>query len=87
MGDDAIVFCRMAEQCAPAAAGFKQPLAGCQAQLAADEIKLGNRSLFQRGIGSGEIGGGIDHLFIEEEPVEFIGEIIVEMDESLAMVT
>ncbi len=51
MGLDAVMPGRVADQPAPAAADVQHPLAGLQAQLAADDVELGDLRLLQRRLG------------------------------------
>ena len=75
---DAVMLRGMADQRAPAAADVEQAIAGLQPQLAADHVEL-------VALRAGEIvvpvrlkvGAGIDHLRIEEEPVEGVRDVVV----------
>lgn len=41
---------------------------------------LGQLGLFQRHFGVGEIGAGILHVLVEEEPVEVARKVVVTLD-------
>ena len=80
-----VVLRRMTYQRTPAAADVKQRVAGLQAQFAAGHVEL----VALRGCNIvapvDKITAGIDHLGIEEERVERIGEVVVELDVLLVL--
>ena len=75
----AVVLGGVQRQRAPAAADVEQPLAGLQAELAADQIELvalrvGERVV--RGVAR-PVGAGVRHPRVEHERVEVVGQVVV----------
>src|SRR5262247_2883746 len=66
-----------ARQRAPAAADVEQPLAGFQPQLAADHLQLVLLHLVDVVVPVGAVAAGVDHLAVEPERVERIGDVVV----------
>ena len=62
---------------APARADVEHVVAGLDAQLGGDVALLGELRLLERHVRSLEIGAGILHVRVEEEPVKFAGQIVV----------
>ena len=62
---------------APAGADVEHGLAGLQPELGGDMALLGGLRLVERHVRLLEIGAGILHVLVEEEPVEVTRQIIV----------
>ena len=62
---------------APARADVEHVLAGLDPQLGGDVALLGELRLLERHVRALEIGAGILHVLVEEEPVELAGQIVV----------
>ena len=58
-------------------------MAGLDAQLRGDVALLGELRLFERHVGALEIGAGILHVFVEEEPIELARQVVVMLDVAL----
>ncbi len=67
----------IARQSAPAAADIQQPLAGLEPQLAAQMAQLGLLRLFEILVAGFEIGAGVDHVAVQPELVERVGQVVV----------
>ena len=75
------MFCHVTREAAPAAAGFRHPVARFQLQLAADVVHLGALRLLQRQVRRREIGAGVLHgLAVEPHFVEFVADVVMVMD-------
>ena len=57
---------------------------GFDAQLGGDMALLGELRLLERHVGPLEIGAGILHVLVEEEPVELARQVVVVLDVALA---
>ena len=77
---DAVILRRVADEPAPAAADVEKALARLQPQLAADHLQLVGLRLRDAVAPVGEVGARVDHLRVEEERVEVVGEVVVELD-------
>ena len=66
-----------AGQSAPTAADIQQAVAGLEPQLAADQAQLGLLRLVDSLFAGLEIGTGIDHVAVQPELVEVVGQVIV----------
>jgi hypothetical protein len=64
-------------QPAPAAADVQQPLAGLQAQLAADVVQLALLRGVQVVVGRLEVGARIDHAPVEPQRVEVVRDVVM----------
>ncbi len=62
---------------APAGADVEHRLAGLQPELGGDVALLGGLRLVERHVGLLEIGAGILHVLVEEEPVEVARQVVV----------
>ena len=65
---------------APAAADVEDARAGADQQLGGDQPLLGELRLVERHVGALEVGAGILHVAVEEEPVEPLVEVVVVRD-------
>ena len=75
---DAVMLRGMADQRAPAAADVEEAIARLQPQLAADHVELVRLRAGEIVVPVGlKVGAGIDHLGIEEEPVERVRDVVV----------
>ena len=72
--------CQIEAEPAPAGADVEHGLAGLHPQLRGDVALLGGLRFFERHVGPLEIGAGILHVGVEEELVEFAGQIVVALD-------
>ena len=73
----AIVLRRVAGERAPAAADVEHRLAGRKAQLAADHVELLALGRVEIVAPVVKIGAAIDHLLVEPQFVEGVGEVVV----------
>lgn len=73
----AVFASRKTRQPAPAAADVQQVLAALEPQLAAQVVEFILLRLLQRFIAGLEVRAGIDHLPVEPELVEVVGNIVV----------
>ena len=64
-------------QPAPAAADIEQAVAGLEPQLAAEQAQLGLLRLVEILLAGFEIGTGVDHVPVQPEPVEIVGQVVV----------
>ena len=62
---------------APAAADVEDAGAGADQELGGDQPLLGELGLVERHVGVLEVGAGILHVAVEEEPVEPLVEVVV----------
>ncbi len=76
----AVVLRSVADQRAPAAANVEEALALREPQLAADHLQLVALRLREVIAPLDEVSAGVNHLRIEEERVERIGEVVVVLD-------
>ena len=75
---DAVMLRGMADERAPAAADVEEAIARLQPQLAADHVELVVLRAGEIVVPVGlKVGAGIDHLRIEEEPVEGVRDVVV----------
>ena len=65
---------------APAAADVEHAGAGPDEELGRDEALLGELGLVERHVGALEVGAGVLHVAVEEEPVEPLVEVVVVRD-------
>ena len=65
---------------APAAADVEDAGAGADEELGGDQALLGELGLVERHVGVLEVGAGILHVAVEEEPVEPFVEVVVVRD-------
>jgi hypothetical protein len=70
----------MADQRAPAAADVEQRLVGLEPQLAARDIELVALRGREIVVPVGEVAARVDHLGIEKQRVEGVGEVVVILD-------
>ena len=76
----AVVQCHVSRQPTPAAAGFDDPVARAQLQLATDMIHLGLLRRFNTHAFLGKIGTGVLHLFIQPQSIKVVANIVVMVD-------
>ena len=74
---DAIVLCRVTRQRAPAAAHIENGIARFQAKFAADHVELLQLHTIEIVAPVMEVGAGVDHLLVEPELIERVGDIVV----------
>ena len=79
VGANAVVL-RGVNERAPAAADVEKALVRLEPQLAADHVELVALRLREVVVRLGEIGAAVDHLGIEKERVELVGQIVVVLD-------
>ncbi len=69
---------RVADESAPAAADIEEAIAGLQPQLAADHVELVELRAGEIVVPVGlKIRAGIDHLGVEEEPIEGVRHVVM----------
>ena len=75
------IFLRSADdQCAPAAADVEQPFVWLQPDLVENVVDLLDLRLLQRVGRRTEIGARVDHVRVEPQPVEVVGQVVVVRD-------
>ena len=74
---DAVVAGGVQGERAPAAADVEQRLARLQPQLAADHIEFVDLRLIEAVAPVVEIAAGVDHLRVEPQPIEGVGDVVV----------
>ena len=74
---DAVVFRHMYRQRTPAAACFDDLLPGLQLQFAAYVIEFGDLRFGQCRGGRVVVGTGINHAFVEPQPVKVVAQVVV----------
>ena len=67
-------------QAAPAATDVEQPVTRLQAQLATQVAQLGLLGLVQVFLAGFEVGAGVDHVAIQPQAVELVGQVVVVAD-------
>src|SRR5580698_848035 len=75
----------MAGERAPAAANIEHRLAGLEAQLAADHVEFLDLRLFEIVAPVMKISAAIDHLLVEPELIEGVGDIVMMGDVFLVL--
>ncbi len=55
----------------------RKRLAGLEAQLPADHVELVALGAIDVAMLLGEVAAGVDHLLVEEEPVEIVRDVVV----------
>ena len=81
----AVVLSRVAGERAPAAADVEHRLARLEPQLAADHVELLPLRRVEIVAPVVEIGAGVDHVLIEPQGVERIGDVVVVGDVALVL--
>src|SRR5882724_9190251 len=75
-----VMFCRVTNQRAPAAAHVEKAVSRTQSQLPADQIELRKLCFLQRGIRLLEIGATVNKLPVKPQPPEIDRQIVVITD-------
>ena len=68
------------DQRAPPAADVEEAVPGGEPELPADQVELLPLRLAEPLAALGEVGAGVDHRLVEEEPVEVVGDVVVVPD-------